>query len=215
MSRDQGDMRYNKLYGDIMLDCNTQGVNVYATSGFNNHSTTANAVTVSEAARAQVPIPFNDSWRTAKNVSLDVTWDHDGSDQEYFYIWEPRFTEESGKVFAYNWFTSYLTHDFEDYFYHGWLFIVHVSTSNLTFTITDEDGTESASVTIAHSSGLTEKDFIRLPVVKGKLFRYSLTSAAEFRVEGEESELLVKQWGIGGPWRHARIFQDVPGGEAQ
>jgi hypothetical protein len=213
-SRDQGDLRYNKLYGDIMLDCDTVGTAVTATPGFNDHSLTTAAITVNTASRTQVPVTIGTEWQTARNISLDLTWDHNGASPELFYMWEPRFTEEGAKLAAYSWDTSYLTHDIDGYFYHGYLYLVHISTANLTFTVFNEAGTAVASITVTSSGDDHHKDLLRLPVLKGKTFRYRLSSATEFRVEGQESELLIKQWGAGGPWQRRRIFQDVPHGSA-
>lgn len=213
MARDQGDPRHNKLYGDILVDADTSSVSVTATPLFNNNSTTAPAVTLSTATRTQTPISVGSAWQVAKNISLDLQWSVNGS-RPYFYIWEPRFTEVGTNLYAYSWETSYLTHGFPGYYYHGYLYLRHVSTANLTFTITDEDGTILTATTIAHSSGQDQKDFIRLPVCKTKLSKYSLTSSTTFRVDGEESELLVKPWGRAVEWTHMKIFKDVPHGEA-
>jgi len=194
-SKDQGDIRYNKYYGDVMLDCNTQGVNVTATPGFDNHVTTTAPVTVNTVSRTQVPVTLGASWQTAKNVSLDLSWNHNGLTPELFYIWEPRYTENVGKLSAFSWETSFITHGVEGFFFHGYLYLVHISTSDLTFSIIGEGGTVMASVGIPNSGGIHNKTFVRLPVVKGKAFKYSLASAGEFKVEGAESELLIKQWG--------------------
>lgn len=212
-SRDQGDTRYNKLYGDIMLDCDTGTVDVTATPKFDNDSVSTAPVTVNNATRTQVPVTIGTEWQTARNISLDLAWNMNGL-RSYVYTWEPRFTEEGGKVYAYSWETCFLTHELPGYFYHGYLYLVHISTADLTFTIIDEDGTIKTATTIPNSGGLHSKNFVRLPVVKGKLFKYKLSSASQFRVEGQESELLVKPWGMGGPWKRERIFQDIPGGEA-
>jgi hypothetical protein len=85
----------------------------------------------------------------------------------------------------------------------------------LTFTITDEDGTALVVMGITHTGGQDRKDFIRLPVCKTKLAKYTLTSSTQFKVDGEESELLVKPWGRGAEWTHMKIFKDVAIGEAQ
>jgi len=211
---DMNDPRHNKLFGDVMLDCNTNSVAVTATPQFDNASTSAPAVTVTNAARAQVPVPVGSDWVVARNISLDIQWNTNGA-TPYLYIWEPRFTEVGTNVYAYSWSTSYLTHGFPGYFYHGYLYLRHVSTADLTFTITDEDGTLLTATTIAHTGGLDRKDFIRLPVCKTKLAKYSLTSSTQFKVDGEESELLVKPWGKGAEWTHMKIFKDVAIGEAQ
>lgn len=211
---DMNDPRHNKLFGDVMLDCNTNSVAVTATPQFNNASTSSPAVTVTNATRAQVPVPVGSDWVVARNISLDIQWNTNGA-TPLLYIWEPRFTEVGTNVYAYSWSTSYLTHGFPGYFYHGYLYLRHVSTADLTFTITDEDGTLLTATTIAHTGGLDRKDFIRLPVCKTKLAKYTLTSTTQFKVDGEESELLVKPWGRGAEWTHMKIFKDVAMGEAQ
>ena len=175
--RDQGDTRLNKLYGDVMLDCQTGSVNVTATPYFNNYQVSAPDVIVNTGInRAQISVPVGPEWITARNIALDLNWQMNGV-RSYFYIWEPRYTEEGGKVFAYDWETCFLTHELPGYFYHGYLYLVHISAADLTFTITGEDGTVAASVTLLSSGGLHHKDFIRLPVVKGKIFKYRISSS--------------------------------------
>lgn len=213
-SRDQSDIRFNKLYGDIMLDCNTQGTDINATPQFNNNSFVVVSNTVNTVSRTQVPVVFGPEWITARNVSAYMNWLHNGPTAEYLYTWEPRFTEEGGKVSAFSWETCWLTHELHGYFFHGYLYCVHISNADLLFEIINPDGTAAAAVTIPSSGSQHHKDFIRLPVVKGKIYKYRISSEAEFRIEGQESELLVKAWGATDAWRRERIFQDVPGGTA-
>jgi len=224
-SHDQNDTRFNKLYGDIMLDCNTGGVAVLATPQFNNDALLVAPVPVNTNQRIQVPVTIGTAWQTARNISLDLKWTMNGS-KSFFYIWEPRLTEEGAKVYAYDWETCWLSHGLQGYFYHGWLYLVHISTADLTFTIINEDTTIAATVTIPNSGGNHNKTYVRLPVAKGKLFKYTLSSTAQFRVEGQESELLIRSWGIGDtahfrgmwitePWHHSKIFQDMPEGRVE
>lgn len=213
-SRDQGDTRYQKLYGDIMLDVEPNSSSLAVIPCFDNNTVAGAATTVTGTTRVQTPIPIGSAWQTARNISLYTAWTNLNT-TPLLYTWEPRFTEEGAKVFAYSWETCYLTHDLHGYFYHGYLYLVHVSPADLIFTILNEDGTTAAAITITASGGtLHHKDLVRLPVCKGKLFKYRLTSTAQFRVEGQESELLVKPWGSDGPWERKRIFQDVPTGSA-
>lgn len=213
MSRDQSDTRFNKLYGDIMLDCDTQGVNVIATAKFNNETIAAPINTIVEPSRTQVPVTVGTQWVTARNIMLDLQWAFNGP-RQHFFTWEPRFTEEGGKVYAFSWETCWLTHELHGYFFHGYLYCVHISNADLLFEIINPDNTAAASVVITGSGNEHHKDFIRLPVVKGKIYKYRISSLAEFRIEGQESELLVKAWGATDAWRRERIFRDVPSGEA-
>src|SRR5262249_33293170 len=50
-SLDQSDPRTNKLYGDIMLDSDTDGVNVLITPALNNNTTILTPVTVNTTIR--------------------------------------------------------------------------------------------------------------------------------------------------------------------
>jgi len=209
--RDQSNPRIQKLYGDIMLDCDTDGVHVSAIPKLDNDTVVSLTSTVITTTRTQVPVPVDTQWKIAKNISLDLEWNMRGS-RPQFYIWEPRYTEAGANLYAYSWDTSYLSHGMPGYFYHGYLYLAHNSTANLTFDITDEVGTVVTSVTIPHSVGEDQKDFIRLPITKGKLFKYTLSSTVQFRVYGEESELLVKPWGLSTEWTRVVLFKDVQGG---
>jgi hypothetical protein len=208
---DQGDPRYHKLYGDILLDCDTNNTNLTVVPATNNFVVPGLSTTVNNAVRTKAVVQLNSTgWISARNVGLDITWDVNGT-KPFLYAWEPRFTEESAKVLAYSWETCWVTHELPGYFYHGYLYVVHVSTADLTFRILNPDSTAAATVTIPNSGGtLYSKSFIRLPVVKGNIFKYKISSTAQFRLSGDESELLVKPWGQGGEWKHEKIFQDLP-----
>jgi hypothetical protein len=210
---DQGDPRFHKLYGDILLDCDTNSTNLTVIPSTDNFVTAGLTTVVNNATRTKVPISLNATgWVSGRNVGLDISWDTLNT-KPLLYAWEPRFTEESAKVLAYSWETCWITHELPGYFYHGYLYVVHVSTADLTFYILNPDSTAAATVTIPNSGGtLYSKSFIRLPVVKGNIFKYKISSTAQFRLSGEESELLVKPWGMGGEWKHEKIFQDVPQG---
>jgi hypothetical protein len=212
-SRDHGDSRYQKLYGDIMLDANTGGQNLTATPGFNNHSATGTVTTVNNAVRTQTPFDVvATKWYTARNISLDLAWN--STTPSYLYSWEPRWTEEGGKLLAYSWETCHIAHEQEGFLYLGDLYLVHISTADLSLVITIDEVAQPA-LTIAHSAGLHKKTYLRMPVMKGKLFKYRLTSTAQFKVEGGDSELRLKPWGKGGPWQVQRLFQEnVTGGDA-
>jgi len=205
---DQADPRNNKLYGDIMVDADTRSGDITATIGFDNNSTQAPAVTLNTATRTQIPIPVGNPWIVARNICLDLSWNQT-ADPAYLYIWEPRFTEENTNLYAYTWSTSYLTHGIKGYFIHGYIYLMHTSTADITFTITDEGGIVAASVTVPHGSGIANKTFVRLPATKGKFFKYTVSSATQFKVDGDNSELLVRPWGSKDPWQRQRIFKDV------
>jgi len=204
-SENQGDSRLYKLYGDVALDIDTNDGDVTATIGYDDHSSTDTAETVSTSSRSIHPID-PDAWTTAKNVSLDVSWESDQTAVK-LYSWEPRWHEESSPISAYSWSTSEINFGLPGFVYSGYIYLPHISTANLTLTFTI-DGTDHA-VTIAHGSGTITKTFQRLPVMKGKLWKLTITSSAEFRIAGQQAELLVKAWGTNMEWRRVPLFVDT------
>jgi hypothetical protein len=205
---DQSDPRNQKLYGDIMVDGITQSADVTAVLGFDNNTIQTAPYIMNTATRQQIPIPAGSPWRTARNICLSLNWRQSGT-PAYFYIWEPRFTEESNNLYAYSWSTAYLTHGIKGYFIHGYLYLQHTATGDVTFSIIDEDGVVAAAVLIPFDIGYTQKQFLRLPTVKGKFFKYTVSSSVPFRLDGDNSELLVRPWGSSEPWQRKRIFKDV------
>lgn len=78
------------------------------------------------------------------------------------------------------------------FFFFRDAYIAHLSTANLTLTVT-VDGVPY-TYTVAHSSGLYTKTYVPLHQMKGKQAAFRLTSTAPFRLYGEDSEVRVKAW---------------------
>src|SRR5215471_15747780 len=84
-SRDQDDPRSNKLYGDIMLDADTDGENSICTPFLNNNSISLPPVTVNNIERDITTIPLGAAWQTARNISLNIVTSITGG-RPVFYI---------------------------------------------------------------------------------------------------------------------------------
>ncbi len=69
-ARDQGDPRSRKLYGDVMLDSFTDGVDITATPLVNNHQTALTSTIYSTTSRQQTFLPTDTPWTSARNVSI-------------------------------------------------------------------------------------------------------------------------------------------------
>lgn len=209
-SRDQGDPRQNKLYGDIMLDANTASVAVTTTPYFNNQSSSATPVTVTTASRLQTPIPFGTAWNTAKNIALGLTASVSTSSRPIFYIWEPRWTFESAPISALSWEISPTTFGMDNFKHIGLCKVSHVSTVDLSIVFT-VDGVAKTAITIPHSSGVYAQTIFRTPVYKGKLFKVRLVTSdgtTPLRLDTRDSFFEVKNWGSDGPYSELRIFSD-------
>jgi hypothetical protein len=211
-ARDQGDARLHKLYGDIMLDANTNSVNVTATPYFNNFATAGTAATVNTASRLQTPFNVSTAWYAARNIGLDLAWSSSNGGQQFF-LWEPRWHEEGAPIIAYSWELPATNFGMNGYIYTGEMYLTHTSTANISLVFT-VDNVAQPAITIAHGAGVELKSYIRLPVMKGKLIAIRISSATAFRVDGPTSELRVKQWGTEEAWRSVPMFADMAASES-
>jgi len=204
---DQGDARLQKLYGDVWFDADTKDTDIKVKLGYDNYSSVGTGRELTTDPRDHYPIePRPRAWVTAKNICADMIWRASVAGIK-LYTWEPRWHEESAPVAAKSWMISETDFGLDNFIHTGYIFLPHVSTADLTLTFT-VDGTDT-TVTIAHGSGSFVKTFQRLPVMKGKLWQLKLTSTAEFRIDGQAAELLMKQWGVGGQWLHVPMFTDL------
>lgn len=207
-SRDQADPRRNKLYGDIMLDVDTDSLNAVSTPYFNNNATSATPTTVNNSTRTQVPLPFDSAWVTARNISLNVVVQILASGHPLFYIWEPRWTFESAPISAFTWEISPTTFGMENMKHIGICKITHVSPAALSLTFT-VDGTAQTPITIpASGAGIYEQTIFRVPVYKGKLYKLRIASESEFRLDPRDSFIDVKPWDYDGEYQRLRVFGD-------
>lgn len=215
-SRDQDQPRINKLYGDIMLDANTAGVNVTATPFFNNNSTSTTPVTVNTATRAQTAIPLGtvantpSNWQTALNVSLFLSFTVSTAARPFFYIWEPRWTFEAAPLASVSWEISPTTFGMENFKHVGICKVTHVSTVDLLLTFTI-DGVAQPGIAIANSAGQYMQTIFRVPVTKAKLYKLRIASsdgATTFRLDTRDSFFEVKDWAEDGEYQKLRIFGD-------
>jgi hypothetical protein len=76
--------------------------------------------------------------------------------------------------------------------------IAHVSTVDITLLV-DVDGGSFERV-IPNSGGAYRKTYLILPPNKAKIYSYSLSSTAGFRLFKKDCEVKVKQWGSTGPY---------------
>jgi hypothetical protein len=211
-ARNQGDSRLLKLYGDIAVDCLTNGVSVTATPYFDNFTVTGTPTTLNTSTRDIVPLNVASAWESYSNIGLDLTWSS-ATARPYFYLWEPRWHEEGAPIEALSWENCETAFEGEGFMYTGDMYLTYISTStiSLTFTI---DNTAYPAIVFPSTNGLVSKTYTRLPVMKGKMWTLRFSSPTRFRVHGGDCELRVKQWGGDGPWKSVRLFQEISTGGA-
>ena len=67
------------------------------------------------------------------------------------------------------------------------------SAADVTLTVTI-DGNAQPGITLSNTSGVREKIYVQYPAFKGKVFRFVLTSASDFKVYNEDTTINVKPW---------------------
>jgi hypothetical protein len=206
--RDQGDPRSQKLYGDIMLDAMTAGLNAQCVTYFDNNTRAVAAVTVNSAVRTQSAIQFNGNvWQTARNISLNVITLVSTASRPFFYIWEPRWTFESAPILAFSWDISPSTLGTDNFKSIGMCKVTHVSTADLSLVFT-VDGVAQPAITIPNSAGIYTQTVFRVPVMKGKLYRANISSSVEWRLDGRDSFFEIKNWASDDMYQKMRIYSD-------
>ena len=192
-SRDQGAPRLNKYYTDSLLDLNAAGVTVTITPKLNNQSSSLAAVTTAGSSRAQVSIALGSTAQTALNLMLRITFSVSSSSRPLLYIWAPRWTPETAPMSSRRWSVSPAHYGMPNYKHVGPSKITHVSSADLSFVITI-DGVAQSAITIAHSSSLYSETYLRVPVMKGKLYAFDLTSTADFRLALNDTWIGLGEW---------------------
>jgi hypothetical protein len=67
------------------------------------------------------------------------------------------------------------------------------SAADVTLTVTI-DGNVQSGITITNTSGARVKKYVQFPAFKGKVFQFTLTSASDFKVYNEDTNIWVKAW---------------------
>jgi hypothetical protein len=190
-----------------MLDADTAGLYAAVTPYFNNNTITGSGGTVRSSSRLQTAVPLGLAWQTARNISISIITSIDSAARPFFYIWEPRWTFESAPIYSLSWEISPSTFGMEGFKHFGLCKVAHVSTANLHLIFT-VDGVVQPTIIIPHSNGIYKETIFRVPVMKGKIYKLRLDSAAEWRLDGRDSFFEVKDWGTDLAYTPMRIFGD-------
>lgn len=217
-SRDEGDPRSNKLYGDIMLDTDTHGVDLHCTVGYNNYQILEPPVTVDtdDRGREQVAIKAGtdnpvslSEWTEGRNIALEIDWTITGAARPFLFIWEPRFTFSSAPIRAASWSMSPSSLGLENWKHIRLVRIAHVSHAPVILEIMT-DGFNWEPITIPASGGRYRQDIFPVPVHKFKLIQATVEGAdgSEFNLDSRDSYFDIKEWGSDGEYRGFRLFGD-------
>jgi len=212
-SRDQGDPRNNKLYGDIMLDADTAGVPITCTPLENNGLTALPSVIVNATPRQQTSIPLGTQWQEAKNLALRLTWQITAplnvasAPHPYLFIWEARYTFSAAPLSSTTWSMSASSLGLENWKHIALVRVARVSGIPVTLSYV-MDGVAQPPITIPSSGGAYDQVVFRVPVQKFKLIQATINGPSEFRLDTRDTYFDLKEWGSDGEYRGFRLLGD-------
>ncbi len=181
---DAGDYLGAKWLQGIVIEADTDNSSRTVTVKYDNASTAA-TLTVQHNGRIVKPY----SWAGVFCHTMQLL----PTDANSWKLYNVRWVFEPAPELTTTWETPDTTHGLLGYQHLRDGYIAHVSSANITLTVTI-DGTDY-TYTIAHGTSVYTKTYVIFQPVKGKTFQYKLTSSAGFRLYAQDSEVRVKPWG--------------------
>lgn len=184
-----------KRWGDVLIDANPQGGTITVTPYFDAEGFSLASFTLTGSGRQiysrTLVVPATGVDTTAYNMALDFSWaNQNGIIYQAALLWRPY--EEPLR----NW-QLVTTHGLTGWQHVRDMYVNIACNANVTLLVETDPGTAYAtsnSYTISSTSNLETKVYVPLQPVKGKLFRYTLTSSMDFYLTGNKCEVRVKPW---------------------
>lgn len=108
------------------------------------------------------------------------------------------------------WITQETTHDLPGWIYSREDYIALISSADVTLSVAATGNLQSPfSYTIPATGSVYSKVYLPMQPMKAKAYKYSLTSSAGFRLFERDCSVLVKPWGVGGPFLVKQPFGDI------
>lgn len=196
---DNGDPRASKQWANGMLDYS--GMPTVGVVAENGTDTLDVLPLITRATRGQSILDFDQEIH--RNLQLQVSGVAPMTLYGYSMDWtQVSVSEQTEQRNAYA--TELL---YQEYGIAHYIYLAHISTSDLTLTIT-VDNQAADTYTIVNGGGILAKTWVMLRARKGLLWNVSLTSAAEFQVIPSQSLMRTKPWKSQGAFADANIFGD-------
>jgi hypothetical protein len=178
-----------KIFGNVLVDCNTHGNTVTMTPYYNGEATSGTPINFSSASRDAVPLSLAEA--EGRSISLGFTW----SGQVEIYNITIQYHDDEEKIK--HWDSNQTNHGLSGLMMVKDAIISLNSSATVTLSVTAigvEGAVTTETYSISSTSGVNKKVLVPLKPTLGYLFSYALDSSSSFRVYGEESELRVKPW---------------------
>lgn len=182
-----------KEYGNVLFDLDpggaTIGSPVTITPLLNGEVITAAAITVTGTGRQQVPLTLSDVF--GFNIEFQITFVRNSTINPILYQFDILWRSEPASVK--HWEARETSHGLPGWQHLRDMNIALRSSATVTLTLTF-DGAVTQTYSLASTAGLRQKVYVPLHANKFKLVRYSLDSAAEFRIYESDLEVRAKPW---------------------
>lgn len=191
-----------KEVGGVVLDF--QGtIRVTPLVDFNTTELVDLAQSFSSSVRTKAFMTLADLY--CYTFGLKFTWDGAGEIHSTEVLW--RTDEEALR----HWEFPDTTHGLLGWQHLRDGYICLRSTGTVTLTIT-VDGVDMLPITLSSTGNEKRKVYFKAYATKGKVFRYRLDSATDFRLYGEDCELNIKSWNTSKGYQAISPFVQTQGG---
>lgn len=176
-----------KELGNIIVDANPQGGTITITPYTEAEEVALTPIMLTGTGRQKWARSLNDTY--CHSVAFDFAWSEGATIYQFELLW--RMDEEAVR----HWEFPETTHGLGGWQHLRDGYITVRSSAPLTLTVT-VDGTPYTATFRAstNTGGARRKLYFDMPPTKGKVFRYSIDSEADFRLYGEDCELRLKPW---------------------
>jgi hypothetical protein len=198
---DNGDPRSNKQWANGMLDyTGTPTVVVRA----DNAGTLLNTLALAaKSSRGQSILDFTQAIH--RNLQLQISANSPltlyGYSSEVVRVSVSELTEQRNAYAGSMVFPMYGS------FYMA--YIAHISTEDITWSITVDNAATPDIYTIPNGSGVYQKTWVIVQAKKGKVWDWSFTSADPFQIIVDQSIVKAKPWNSTGPYEDRQPFGDT------
>ncbi len=193
---DDLDIKSDKFWQGVYIEADTGGVNrtiqVYKDDG-----TVADTLTVNHPFRCEKPYSFSSAFTSYMTKLLPVD-----ANQWKFYGY--RYIAQPEPPLVTRWESQQTSHGYTGYQHYREIWLTLTNTATVTLTITRlEDGT---TWSYDFAPGTRLKTYKVVAPIKGKGFKYLLTSSAGFRIYKDDCGVMIKSWASNEQFRAVNPF---------
>lgn len=181
-----------KFIPQIQIDADLGGLscNIYARSNLSS-TTLLQALTASSREISQITMPSNLRSLLSLGVLISGTTSASATPKFYtLFIDHSEITPDQSSV----WYSQATSNDLIGWQHIREAYIAYNSTTSVTFTIL-VDGSRTYTYTLPTTTGTNYKHYLPTEPIKGRIFEFTFSASAPFRLYVDDSEIRIKSYG--------------------